>query len=116
MAPERVQSFEEVERQVAFDLSLQRREDTVRRYLDATAARYEIAVDRCAAGHRVRVGGRDHDVPEVPARPPGGTAAFHIGSPSLYYARVPQLPTSRWSVFDCQRSPGAWTSPIWYLP
>jgi hypothetical protein len=51
------------------------------------------------------------------------------GRPSL------QLPTNRWSVFDCQRSPTtnptdcaaggklnvqiaerAWTSPVWYLP
>jgi Protein of unknown function (DUF3604) len=67
--------------------------------------------------------------------PPGGTATFHLGRPSFYYARVLQLPTDRWSVFDCQRSPGtnpadcapggklnvrvaerAWTSPIWYLP
>jgi hypothetical protein len=65
----------------------------------------------------------------------GGTAAFHAGSPSFYYARVLQTPTSRWSVFDCQRSPTtnptdcaaggkldvqiaerAWTSPVWYLP
>ena len=67
--------------------------------------------------------------------PTGGTAAFHAGSPSFYYARVLQTPTSRWSVFDCQRSPStnptdcavggklnvqiaerAWTSPVWYLP
>jgi hypothetical protein len=67
--------------------------------------------------------------------PAGGTATFHAGSPSFYYARVLQTPTSRWSVFDCQRAPSAnptdcapggklnvqiaeraWTSPIWYLP
>jgi len=67
--------------------------------------------------------------------PAGGSATFHAGSPSLYYARVLQTPTSRWSVFDCQRAPGAnptdcaaggkldvqvaeraWTSPVWYLP
>ena len=67
--------------------------------------------------------------------PAGGTATFHPGSPSFYYARVLQLPTNRWSVFDCQRSPTtnptdcaaggklnvqiaerAWTSPVWYLP
>jgi hypothetical protein len=45
IAPERVQSFEEVERQVAFDVVLRRRQQTVRRFLDATAARYEIFVD-----------------------------------------------------------------------
>jgi len=45
VAPERVQPFEEVERQVAFDVMLRRREQTVRRFLDDTAARYEIVVD-----------------------------------------------------------------------
>src|SRR5206468_3852902 len=39
--------------------------------------------------------------------PPGGTSTFHAGSPSFYYARVLQLPTSRWSVFDCRRAPNA---------
>src|SRR6185295_15547507 len=38
--------------------------------------------------------------------PTSGTQAFHAGSPSFYYARVLQLPTNRWSVFDCQRAPG----------
>jgi hypothetical protein len=45
IAPERVRSFEEVERQVAFDVVLRRRQQTVRRFLDETAARYEIVVD-----------------------------------------------------------------------
>lgn len=45
VAPGRVQPFDEVRRQVAFDLALTRREDTVRRFLDETAARYEIVVD-----------------------------------------------------------------------
>src|SRR5262245_23888710 len=45
VAPGRVQPFEEVQRQVAFDVMLARREDTVRRFLDQTAARYEIVVD-----------------------------------------------------------------------
>jgi len=67
--------------------------------------------------------------------PPGGRAAFHAGTPSFYYARVLQVPTNRWSVFDCRRAPQAnvadcapggklnvkvaeraWTSPVWYLP
>lgn len=67
--------------------------------------------------------------------PAGSPASFHAGSPSFYYARVLQLPTNRWSVYDCLRAPGAnptdcaiggklmvknseraWTSPVWYLP
>jgi hypothetical protein len=45
IVPERVPPFEEVERQLAFDAALRRRELTVRRFLDETAARYEIVVD-----------------------------------------------------------------------
>jgi peptidyl-prolyl cis-trans isomerase C len=45
VAPGRVAPFEEVERRVAFELTLARREDTVRRFLEQTAARYEIVVD-----------------------------------------------------------------------
>jgi hypothetical protein len=67
--------------------------------------------------------------------PLGQAPAFALGTPSLYYARVLQVPTARWSVYDCQASPGtnptdcapggklnvryaerAWTSPVWYLP
>ena len=36
--------FEAVQRQVAFDLILQRRQDAIRRFLDAAAARYELVV------------------------------------------------------------------------
>ena len=43
--PGRVPPFEEVARQVAFDFTVARRQDTVRRFLDETAARYEIVVD-----------------------------------------------------------------------
>jgi peptidyl-prolyl cis-trans isomerase C len=43
--PGRIQPFEEVKRQVGFDLMLQRREDTVRRFLEQTVARYDIVVD-----------------------------------------------------------------------
>jgi hypothetical protein len=45
VAPAYTPAFEEVERQVAFDVILARREQAVRRFLDQTAARYEIAVD-----------------------------------------------------------------------
>ena len=67
--------------------------------------------------------------------PAGSPPSFNPTRPSFYYARVLQLPTNRWSVFDCQRAPTtnptdcapggklnvqvserAWTSPIWFLP
>jgi hypothetical protein len=35
--------FEAVQRQIAFDLALQRRQDAIRRFLDTTAAHYEFA-------------------------------------------------------------------------
>ncbi|MEO8701730.1 MAG: DUF3604 domain-containing protein [Kofleriaceae bacterium] len=60
---------------------------------------------------------------------------FKRGTPSFYYARVLQVPTKRWSAYDCAAAPDAnrqgcapgggldveiseraWTSPIWYLP
>ncbi|HEX4417082.1 MAG TPA: peptidylprolyl isomerase [Kofleriaceae bacterium] len=43
--PGRVRPFEEVAREVAFDRTLAHREDVVRAFLDATAARYQIVVD-----------------------------------------------------------------------
>jgi PPIC-type PPIASE domain len=43
--------FDAVKRQIAFDLALARREDTVRRFLDETAARYDIVV---AGAHLAR--------------------------------------------------------------
>lgn len=45
IAPGRTLPFEEVHRQVAFDVTLRRREDTVRAFLDRTAARYEFVVE-----------------------------------------------------------------------
>ena len=44
VAPGGALAFEAVERQIAFDLALRRREDAVRRFLADTAARYAIAV------------------------------------------------------------------------
>jgi hypothetical protein len=44
VAPGGALAFEAVERQIAFDLALRRREDAVRRFLAETAARYDIAV------------------------------------------------------------------------
>ncbi|HMG23374.1 MAG TPA: peptidylprolyl isomerase [Kofleriaceae bacterium] len=49
VAPGGALAFEAVERQIAFDLALRRREDAVRRFLAETAARYDIAV----AGARI---------------------------------------------------------------
>jgi hypothetical protein len=58
---------------------------------------------------------------------------FDTQGPAVYYARVLQTPTWRWSHFDCAAAPSihgcqpggpldvmiqerAWTSPIWWLP
>jgi hypothetical protein len=60
-------------------------------------------------------------------------AAFDPKAPSFYYARVFQVPTPRWSHYDCVKQPAmagcepggaldvmieerAWSSPIWSLP
>jgi hypothetical protein len=45
IAPGGALPFAAVARQIAFDLALRRREDTVRRFLVDTAARYDIVVD-----------------------------------------------------------------------
>ena len=44
VAPGGRRPFEAVRRQIAFDLALSRRQDAIRRFLDATAAHYEFAV------------------------------------------------------------------------
>jgi hypothetical protein len=44
VAPGGALPFEAVQRQIAFDLVLQRRQDAIRRFLDAAAARYELVV------------------------------------------------------------------------
>jgi hypothetical protein len=54
---------------------------------------------------------------------------FDAAQPALYYVRVLQIPTPRWSTYDAARSglerptdvpvsiqERAWTSPIWYTP
>jgi hypothetical protein len=59
--------------------------------------------------------------------------AFDASGPAFYYVRVLQVPTWRWSHYDCLAAPAtagcgaggaldvmiqerAWTSPIWWLP
>jgi uncharacterized protein DUF3604 len=59
--------------------------------------------------------------------------AFNATGPAFYYVRVLQVPTPRWSHYDCLAAPAtagcgaggtldvniqerAWTSPIWWLP
>jgi len=59
--------------------------------------------------------------------------SFDPAAPAFYYVRVLQVPTWRWSHYDCQADPSAqgcgpdggldvmiqeraWTSPIWWLP
>jgi hypothetical protein len=78
-------------------------------------------------------------VASIPAPSPGALCvrwqdpAFDPKAPTYYYARVLQVPTPRWSHYDCVKQPAtagcqpggpldvtlqerAWTSPIWSLP
>jgi hypothetical protein len=78
-------------------------------------------------------------VTSMPAPSPGSFCmkwqdpAFDPKAPTFYYARVLEVPTPRWSHYDCQKMPAAagcqaggtldvdiqeraWTSPIWSLP
>jgi hypothetical protein len=54
---------------------------------------------------------------------------FDASLPALYYARVIEIPTPRWSTYDAVRNnlkrpedvpvsiqERAWTSPVWYTP
>ena len=54
---------------------------------------------------------------------------FDVSLPTLYYARVLEIPTPRWSTYDAVRNKlpllkdvpaiiqeRAWTSPIWFTP
>lgn len=57
-------------------------------------------------------------------------SAFDPKAPTLWYARVVEMPSKRWSKYDCEKANNckqfphmdkmiqerAWTSPIWYLP
>jgi len=51
VVPGRIRPFDEVAREVAFDVVLHRREDAVRRYVEATAAKYAITVDGAEVEH-----------------------------------------------------------------
>jgi len=110
--------------------------DLVAAWVEPTTGAVQEHVERRIAP----AGGFATTCQSFPLSPAGGPAAFQAGTPSFYYARVLQVPTNRWSVYDCQQAgannpdcaaatpttpPGkldvqiaerAWTSPVWYLP
>ena len=81
-----------------------------------------VSVDLASATYRNTIGsGELSAVWEDPEFPPGQRA--------LYYARVLEIPTPRWTTFDAVRAglpmlesvastvqERAWSSPIWYQP
>ena len=106
--------------------------DLVEAWIDpATGAVKENVVRRKAAS----AAGVASSCQTFNVTPTGGPRAFNAGYPSLYYARVLQVPTNPSSAYDCLAAPDAnptdcapggklsqaiqeraWTSPIWYLP
>jgi hypothetical protein len=117
----------------------------IKGWVDAGGGQHEKIVDVAWSGGRKR--GADGRLPSVGNTVDTKTAAYtnSIGSPelvgrwtddefdpkqyALYYARVIEIPTPRWSTFDAVRAglpllegipatiqERAWTSPIWYTP
>ena len=117
----------------------------IKGWVDAGGGHHEKIVDVAWSGGRKR--GADGQLPGVGNTVDTKTAAYtnSIGSPelvghwtddefdpkqyALYYARVIEIPTPRWSTFDAVRAglpllegvpatiqERAWTSPIWYAP
>jgi len=117
----------------------------IKGWVDAAGKQHEKIVDVVWSGNRQR--GADSKVPPVGNTVDLKTAKYAntIGSPeligswtdrefdpkqyALYYARVLEIPTPRWSTYDAVRAglplladvpatiqERAWTSPIWYSP
>jgi hypothetical protein len=117
----------------------------IKGWVDAGGGHHEKIVDVAWSGGRKR--GADGQLPGVGNTVDTKIAAYtnSIGSPelvghwtddefdpkqyALYYARVIEIPTPRWSTFDAVRAglpllegvpatiqERAWTSPIWYAP
>ncbi len=117
----------------------------VKGWVDATGEPQERIVDVVWSGDRVP--GPDGKLPAVGSTVDPATAtyantigaselvgqwtddAFDPGAPALYYVRVLEIPTPRWTTYDAVRNglplldgvpatiqERAWTSPIWYTP